>query len=390
MKRLGFAILGLMILMPPVVAQNTRVVTSCTGINMNWAVNDLGRPLMVDSTGVLCTNAARGGSVSIDQTTPGTTNGVVINNPTSTGIPGAPATDQVLSTQAVNNTATANITTQNLNPTSNVPTAGSTVGPISPLGNACTLQITGTFSGALSLQQTNDNINWITLLGSNVFTKADTYAQTATATSVTQTIYALKYTPGTSQIRVTALSAQTGTAVTTINCTPDLNPPLTNVAGLVADGSTASGAPVQAGGVVATTASTALAAGVMSRLKMTSGRQIVEKPFAEGESDWTTGAAPITVTASNQALVAAGAAGIRNYLTWFTIDCGATWTANTLQFQNGTTVVMERDIPAGAGVYNSPYIVNPLKTSAATALNVKATGAVTGACKINAGGFLAP
>lgn len=35
-------------------AQNTRVVADCAAANMNWSANDLGRPLLLDTTGKLC------------------------------------------------------------------------------------------------------------------------------------------------------------------------------------------------------------------------------------------------------------------------------------------------------------------------------------------------
>lgn len=115
---------------------------------------------------------------------------------------------------------------------------------------------------------------------------------------------------------------------------------------------------------------------------------LVVKEYAPLAADWATGATPVTVTAANQALAAA-TASLKNVVTWMIITCGSTWTANTLQIQNGTTVVLELDLPAGAGVYNLPNFLSPgaLATAVNAALNVKATGAVTGTCKVNAGGY---
>lgn len=114
------------------------------------------------------------------------------------------------------------------------------------------------------------------------------------------------------------------------------------------------------------------------------GRQIT-KNFAAAAADW--GSGPITITAVNQALKAAGAGAIRNFMTGYVITTGATWTANTLQFQDGTTVKFEVDLPAGAAVYSFSPLTPLLEGTAATAVNVKATGAVTGTCKVNALGY---
>lgn len=113
---------------------------------------------------------------------------------------------------------------------------------------------------------------------------------------------------------------------------------------------------------------------------------MVVRPYSIPEADWKSG--PITLTASNQVLAAAAGAGIKNYATWCVLTCNASWTANTVQVQDGTTVIFEIDLPAGAGVYQFPF-PSPLATSANAALNIKATGSVTGTCKANFGGYAA-
>ena len=114
------------------------------------------------------------------------------------------------------------------------------------------------------------------------------------------------------------------------------------------------------------------------------GRNL-SKPFAAAEADWASG--PITVTASNLALKAAGGAAVRNFMTAYVITTGSTWTANTLQFQDGTTVKFEIDLPAGAGVYAFAPLTPIVEGTANTAINIKATGAVTGTAKVNALGY---
>lgn len=53
-----FAVFALTV---PAVAQQTRVVADCSSTGLSWAVDNLGRPLTINQSGILCTNAAGGG-----------------------------------------------------------------------------------------------------------------------------------------------------------------------------------------------------------------------------------------------------------------------------------------------------------------------------------------
>lgn len=326
------------------------------------------------------------GTVSIDQTTPGTTNGVIVNNPTSTGTPGVPATDQVLSTQPVNATASGNITTQNLNPNSGTATASSTVA-INTFGYAaCKVQVTGTYSGSLSGQTTTDGINWITLAAPTAFIKDSSGLSSATIASATVDEFNV-YVGGATAFRVTALGAQTGTAVVTTNCAVSALKFYDTVQGASADSSAATGNPVQVSGVVATAASAAVSNGSNARLKMTSGRQLVIKDFAEAESDWQT-SQDITGTGST-ALKAAGAAGIRNYVTNCQVSGGATVVAQTVSILDGASVIYKANLAAATPLVNLGPFPTPLRGTAATAMNIQfsvGTGTETTNCQ----GFQAP
>ncbi|SHF03079.1 hypothetical protein SAMN02745157_1476 [Kaistia soli DSM 19436] len=98
---------------------------------------------------------------------------------------------------------------------------------------------------------------------------------------------------------------------------------------------------------------------------------------------WQSG--PVVLTNADQALKAAGAAGVKNWTTWGVLICDATWTANTVDIRDGTTVLFSLPLPAGAGYYPMPAGL-ALVGSAATALNIKAASAVTGTCTANFGG----
>jgi hypothetical protein len=155
------------------------------------------------------------GKVGIDQTTPGTTNGVQVNAalPAGTNVIGHVIVDSnVGPTDA---TASGNITTQNLNPNSGVATAASTVAVTSLAGQTSwSVQVTGTYTGALTPQVTVDGSNWIALSATSI-TNINTNAQAATIASAAVGIFEISA-PPCAQLRISANAAVTGTAVVTI------------------------------------------------------------------------------------------------------------------------------------------------------------------------------
>jgi len=79
---------------------------------------------------------------------------------------------------------------------------------------ALNVQVTGTYTGALSLQVTIDGTNWVTV-GGNVFWNAATGALAATIASAAVGIFQADC-AGFTAARITALAAVTGTAVVTV------------------------------------------------------------------------------------------------------------------------------------------------------------------------------
>lgn len=132
--------------------------------------------------------------------------------------------------------AQGNITTQNLNPNSGVPTAGSFVQlPNTQDYDTIAIQVTGTYTGALSLQATIDGTNWKTLGGPQAITDVNTAAQSANIASATQSVFQADVS-GFQAVRITALAAVTGTAVVSIvgtlsNGITGIDTPITLVAG---------------------------------------------------------------------------------------------------------------------------------------------------------------
>lgn len=109
----------------------------------------------------------------------------------------------------------SNITTQNLVPAGTA-TAASAVEIACANKGAVTIQVTGTYTGVLSIQGTVDGSAWVTIsiVSRMKNVNADTYV--ATIASAAVGIFQLNA-AGFFKIRVTALAAVTGTAVVTIN-----------------------------------------------------------------------------------------------------------------------------------------------------------------------------
>lgn len=113
--------------------------------------------------------------------------------------------------------ATGSITTQNLVP-AGAATTGSAVELFTPNAAGVAIQVTGTYTGALSVQVTNDGTNWVTLAGATVVYNVASAASAATITSAQVGVFAVN-TTGVVKTRVTALAAVTGTAVVTMRTT---------------------------------------------------------------------------------------------------------------------------------------------------------------------------
>jgi hypothetical protein len=132
----------------------------------------------------------------------------------SASLPVVLASDQsAVTTRTVDATASGNITTQNLVP-AGVATAGSAV-EIAISGHATlSIQVTGTYTGALSLQGTVNGTTWVTV-GGVPLQNVNTGAASATIASATQGIF-LADVSAYSSVRVSGLAAMTGTATVSL------------------------------------------------------------------------------------------------------------------------------------------------------------------------------
>jgi hypothetical protein len=116
-----------------------------------------------------------------------------------------------VTTAGQDNTASGSITTQNLVP-AGVATPGSAVAISTTSLSTLGIQVTGVYTGALSVQATIDGSTWVTI-GSIV--NSGTNAVSATIPSASTAIYQVDVS-GYSQARVTGLAAMTGTATVTL------------------------------------------------------------------------------------------------------------------------------------------------------------------------------
>jgi hypothetical protein len=141
---------------------------------------------------------------------------------------------------------------------------------------------------------------------------------------------------------------------------------------------------------------TGVATGDTADLVATIVGALIQKPFSIPEADWSYAAAAsgIVNTTTAVTIKAAGAAGLRNYITAMQITAEALGTATELAIRDGAggTVLWRTKIGTG-GLINGREIVfpSPLKSSVNTLLEVVTlTASGTGAVFINCQGYQAP
>jgi hypothetical protein len=140
------------------------------------------------------------------------------------------------------------------------------------------------------------------------------------------------------------------------------------VGGLAADSAAVSGNPVQTGGRVRVAVDTTLAANDAMALTGTSGMQLLVKPYGLPETDWQF--ASLINTATVTVARAAGAAGVRNYVTALQYQ-NTSATASEIQIQDGATVIWRGQAAASMATPAIVVLPTPLRGTAATALNVQ-------------------
>lgn len=319
-------------------------------------------------------------------------------------------------------TASGTITTQNLVP-NGAATANSAVEITLNGMQGLSIQVTGTYTGALSLQVTNDNSRWETITQTAIVNTI-TGVPAATIASAAVGVFEARV-GGFLKARVSGLAAVTGTATVTLRGTtnPGVVVPLqptaaalavtaslaatqtlttvttvgtvtTLTGGNAAEDAATSASPIIVGGVVRTTTSpTTLIAGDAARATMTSSAAVVTLDGAIPEVTFVAAAAAsgIVNTTTAVQLRAAQAAGIRTYVKSMQVQTATLGAATELVLRDGAsgTVMFRTQLQTTALPLTSIEFDPPLRGTAATLLEVATLTAVTGGVYVNVQGYSA-
>lgn len=152
---------------------------------------------------------------------------------------------------------------------------------------------------------------------------------------------------------------------------------------------TANPLPSRNYGVARTANPSTLANNAVGDFTLTTVGALVNKPYSIPDMDWQFACAAPVITAVDTAAKAAGAAGVRNYVTNVQfINTGATATEVVVK-DGASTVIWRGFAPANMTSMYDCHFLTPLKGTAATALNF---GVVTAGANVyfNLQGYQAP
>jgi len=257
-----------------------------------------------------------------------------------------------------------------------------------------TVQVTsaGT-SCTITYETSDDNTTWYTCAGLRA-DNAGLFSDTPTSTTTQMAQFTRKglY----FRARVSTYGSGTISVVGTLSKAPVMQMGLVKVVGQSAEGTSVGSYPIAIACEGRTSSKTSVATGQVIRpISTVDGRQIVRlNSIPENEWQYAAASGGITNTTTAVTLVAAQAAGIRNYLTNLQLSSDALGAATEIAIRDGAggTVLWRSKIGiAGiAGVSNIQFS-DPLKSTAATLLEVVTlTASVTGGVYVNAQGYIAP
>jgi hypothetical protein len=255
-----------------------------------------------------------------------------------------------------------------------------------------TVQVTSAGTSCTIIYETSDdNSNWITAVGLNVGSSGTPSAATTTTATMMQFSRKGLY----FRARVLTYGSGTVTVVGTLSKAPAVNT-------FPAIYSTHSEGNIVANGTFGTTIEARNSTKILSSngsfvrpIATLDGRQIVRLNSIP-ENEWVYAAASggIANTTTAVTLVAAQAAGIRNYLTNLQLSSDALGAATEIAIRDGAggTVLWRGKIgTAGIAGVSTIQFSDPLKSTAATLLEVVTlTASVTGGVYVNAQGYIAP
>lgn len=247
----------------------------------------------------------------------------------------------------------------------------------------------------ITYETSDDNTNWLATIGTQSSLGANIFATTTTGAVLSQFPRRGRY----FRARVSTYTSGTVTVVGTLSKSPNAPMQVTGlvagsgnflVTGSAAEGGTAS-APVMVGAEVRTSNKTAVANGVAVRTIATQIGAYVQKPYSIPEADWSYVAPSGGKTATGGVtIIAAAAAGIRNYITGMQIaNSGAAGTEVQIKDGAGGAVIWRGYIGAAAGSTQVTF-QSPIKSTAATLLELDLSSSTTVAVFVNCQGYQAP
>jgi len=373
----------------PVSLSGTGPQTMAASTSVTLASNQTALPVSVAATGQLAMAASQSVTIASNQSAV----------PVSVVANGAQVTANSLAVNIASDQAAVSIGEPGSGiVTGSITASGQRVAAAMARFNGASIYISGTYAGVnLSFEASFDSgvtytaVNAVAINGSAVLTATGALTNTVAAYKV--------YCPGATHISARSTAWTSGTQSVRIapyTIAMDPNPVVSGVlsanqsvnnaqwggsnsvnggtsgsvgvGGLAADSAAAIGNPVQAGGRVRTAVDTTLAANDAMALTGTSGMQLLMKPYGLPETDWQF--ASLITSATVTAARAAGAAGVRNYVTAVQYQ-NTSATASEIQIQDGASVIWRGNAAASMVAPAVIALPTPLRGTAATALNVQ-------------------
>ena len=257
-----------------------------------------------------------------------------------------------------------------------------------------TVQVTSAGTSCIITYETSeDGLNW--QLTSGVLTSNVGSTAFATA-SATAAIFQFPRKALLFRARVLTYGSGTVSVVGSLSKVPVQYPAVTYILGTASENGNVISNIMPVGLEGRTSSKTSVSNAYSVRpIATTDGRQIVRlNSIPENEWQYAAQSGGITNTTTAVTLVAAQAAGVRNYLTSLQLSSDALGAATEIAIRDGAggTVLWRGKIgTAGITGVSTIQFSDPLKSTAATLLEVVTlTASVTGSVYVNAQGYIAP
>ena len=257
-----------------------------------------------------------------------------------------------------------------------------------------TVQVTSAGTGCIIVYEASeDGLSWQLTSGVLTSNVGSTAFITASATAA---IYQFPRKALLFRARVSTYGSGTVSVVGSLSKVPVQYPAVTYILGTASENGNVISNIMPVGLEGRTSSKTSVSNAYSVRpIATTDGRQIVRlNSIPENEWQYAAQSGGITNTTTAVTLVAAQAAGVRNYLTSLQLSSDALGAATEIAIRDGAggTVLWRGKIgTAGITGVSTIQFSDPLKSTAATLLEVVTlTASVTGSVYVNAQGYIAP